>query len=540
MGITKNNTCRICDNKPVLVFSLDKQPPANAFITEDEIDREHFYPLDVYYCKKCSLVQLVDIVDPEELFINYAYMTSTSTTMVRHLDELANEINKEFDVQNVVVVDIGGNDGTLAHSFKKLGATAINVEPATNLAKLSSAKGIITINDFMNYNVAEHIVQEHGHAKVVTATNVFAHVNDLTQLVESIKHVLSSNGILVFEVPHLLNLIIHNEFDTIYHEHLSYFSVKPLQYLFDKFNMTLFRIKEVQVHGGSIRVFVSKSTREIESSVNEIIKKEEANALYAINTFMQFGNKIQKIKGDLKDLLNYIKNNKLRIVGYGAAAKGNVLLNYCKIGTDVLDYIVDNTPFKQGKLSPGMHIPIVHPNVFKNDTPDYVLILPWNWADEIISKEKEYKGMWIIPIPQPVVRMNYPKGVRIRPLTVHEDTRGLFVELYRTDWKEFIPEDIKQVNLSISKPNVCRAWHRHKRRQIDYIMVLKGKMKIMVMYRGKKYEITPDKYQLIRVPGHYWHGTKNVGDDDAMVLYFVTKLYDYNSPDEERMEYEEK
>ncbi|MFW9856166.1 MAG: class I SAM-dependent methyltransferase [Candidatus Thorarchaeota archaeon] len=334
-------------------------------------------------------------------------MTSTSRSMQLNLKELALEALKEFKLNgNNLVIDIGGNDGTLLSNFKKSGVKTLNIEPATNIALLSEKKGINTINKFVSVDTANEIVKKYGKAKIVTATNVFAHINNLNEFLESLDVMLQEDGIFIFEVPYLIDLLEKTAFDTIYHEHLSYFSVKPLCTLFDKFSMCLFRVKRMAIHSGSIRVFVSKTPREVEKSVTELLKLEEKHKLNSLDPYFGLKRKVEKTKLELISLLRDLKSQGKDIVGYGAAAKGNTLLNYCKIGAEYLDYIIDNTPFKQGLYSPGMHLPIKPPSAFLRHKPDYALILAWNWAKEIMNKEKEYKslgGKFILPLPKPTI-----------------------------------------------------------------------------------------------------------------------------------------
>ena len=403
----KNKGCRICDSTRLYAFlELGPQPPANSFLSKDQLlTEERFYPLTIYFCEDCGLVQLRDIISPEVLFKHYVYLTGMSQTMKEHFYSVAAEIVEDFNLgKNDLVIDIGSNDGSLLNGFKQLGTQTLGIEPATNVALIAEANGIETINDFFSFDVSNNIIEKKGHAKVIIGTNVFGHVNDLHEFLKVVDSLLAHDGIFIVEVPYLIDLLSNTEFDTIYHEHLSYFSVRPLVTLFKRFNMELFNVKRVKVHGGTIRCYIRKEATEINESVHSLLRLEEDLKLGLRKTYSEFGDKTKQIRIKLNDLLSELKNKGCRIVGYGASAKGNVLLNYCKIGTDILDYVLDNTPLKQGLFTPGTHIPVQPPSRLLQDTPDYVLVLAWNHLNEILMKEQEYRKFgrkFIVPIPEP-------------------------------------------------------------------------------------------------------------------------------------------
>jgi len=303
------------------------------------------------------------------------------------------------------VVDIGSNDGTLLQIFSRHGFATLGVEPATNLVKISESKGIRAINAFFNTDTAHKVYQRHGAADVITATNVFAHVDNLQDVLNGVNHLLSSEGIFIIEVPYLFHLINRLEFDTIYHEHLSYFSLESLLFLFEKYGMTVVDVKQVSTHGGSIRVFIKKGGKS-SKNVLSLLKFENDEKINDFATYIKFGNDVSKLRQELIDLLKNLKKSGYRITGYGATAKGNTLLNYCNIGIEYLDYISDTTPLKQGKYTPGMHVPIVSEEQFHKNPPNYAILLAWNYADEILQKETTYRkkgGKFILPIPRPTV-----------------------------------------------------------------------------------------------------------------------------------------
>lgn len=382
-------------------------PLANRFLREDQLSMpEPYYPLDVYYCNTCGLVQLGFTVPPEVLFKDYRYLTGTSEPMKAHFARLAEDLIQRFNVfPGGLVVDIGSNDGTLLKNFQKRNMVTLGVEPADNIAEWARSRGIETLNDFFSERVAHKLCAERGQAKVILATNVFAHVHDLEDFLRGINCLLADDGIFVIEVPYLVDLLNNLEFDTIYHEHLSYFAVHPLVTLFSRFSMGIVDIDRISVHGGSLRIYVRKSADSLSSSsVNELLKLETEAKLDSLDTYRKFAEGVALVREDLLSLLKALKAQGARIAGYGAAAKGNTLLNYCKIGTDILDYITDTTPFKQGRYTPGMHIPVFPENRFHQASPDYALLLAWNYADEILQKEEEYRqagGKFIVPIPKP-------------------------------------------------------------------------------------------------------------------------------------------
>jgi SAM-dependent methyltransferase len=341
------------------------------------------------------------------MFKEYVYVTGASRPMQTHFSGLAEDAIKDFKFdKESLVVDIGSNDGTLLQCFSRFGLRILGIEPASNIARLAVASGTPTINEFFNEDCATNICKKYGHADIITATNVFAHIDDLESLLHGINRLLSDGGVFIIEVPYLLNLLNNMEFDTIYHEHLSYFAIHPLVYLFKKFGMEIVNVKQIPVHGGSVRVFVQRSPKQQSKNVTKLLLMEQETKLDSLETYMKFAEDVALVKKKLVKLLKALKNKKSRITGYGATAKSNTLLNYCEIGTDILDYISDTTQFKQGRYTPGTHIPIVPEEKFHEDLPDFALLLAWNYAEEILQKESKYRekgGKFILPIPEPKV-----------------------------------------------------------------------------------------------------------------------------------------
>ena len=401
--------CRICNSTNLhLILDLGEQPPANSLINKSQLDIiEPKFPLRLFWCGECFLVQLLDIVNKEHLFKHYLYMTSASKPIVDHFKKYAVDIFNEFlnKQENPFVVEIGSNDGSLLKEFKKLGSSILGIEPASNLAKLANDSDITTLNDFFSLNNAKKIA-ESKNASIVVANNVIGHIENLHELMEGIKILIGAQGIFIFEVPYLLDLIKKLEFDTVYHEHLSYFSILPINNLIEHFDLEIFDIQKQNVHGGTIRIFVSKKNNfKIKDNVKKFIKLEYEFGINNIKTYENFSNDIKNLKNKLVELLQKLKNEKKSLFGYGASAKGNVLLNYCNIDYNILDYIIDTTPLKQGKFTPGTHIPVYSPDkILDKGEGSIALLLAWNYKSEILDKENQFRtngGKFLLPIPEP-------------------------------------------------------------------------------------------------------------------------------------------
>jgi SAM-dependent methyltransferase len=404
----KLERCRICKNEKLeKILDLGEMPLANAFLDKNQLSQKEIsYPLRVVWCKSCGLLQIDEIVPPEILFRNYIYVSGTSEALRKHFEGLATEVVTNFKLNSEsLVIDIGSNDGTLLKEFKKFGLKVTGVEPAVNIVKIAEENGIKTINDFFSEDVAKKIVRENGKAEAITATNVIAHTNDLDKLLKGVSHLLKDDGVFVIEVPYLVDLLEKVEFDTIYHEHLSYFAVRPLKIFFDEHDLQIIDIRIVKIHGGTIRVFVSKkkSRYNINKNVNQLILLEKEKKMHEVTVYKKFAERVEKLKEDLVSLLQKLKSENKKVIGYGAAAKGNTLLNYYHIGPELIEFIADLSPMKQNKFTPGTHIPVYRPERIYEIKSDYMLILAWNFADEIMkqqSKFKEMGGRFIIPVPE--------------------------------------------------------------------------------------------------------------------------------------------
>ena len=399
--------CRICKNKNLVkVLELGYNALANSFLKKEDFSSEKVYPLDIYFCKDCKLVQLGEIISPEIIFSNYLYVSGTSDTMKRHFMEFANDIIQKISkFRDPLVVDVGSNDGTLLKGFLNSPVRILGVDPS-NIAKLAQKNGIETFNDFFNKETAQKIVHDKGKAKAILGANVFAHTPNLDLFMEGVDILLDKDGIFVIEFPYLVNLLNGMEFDTMYHEHVFHFSITPLTVLFEKFGFQIFEIKETSVHGCSLRVFVRKSNEKLPENIQQFIDLEKKMKLDLVETYITFAKKVGKVRNELNRILTELKSDGKKIAGYGAAAKASTLLSYCGIKSDTLDYIADKNPLKQALYTPGTHIPVVPTKKILETKLDYLLILAWNMADEIIQQQKEFQkrgGKFIIPLPDPKI-----------------------------------------------------------------------------------------------------------------------------------------
>ncbi len=404
----KNEKCRYCGSKELKRFlSLGDQPPSNSFIRSDQIANEIAYPLDVYFCQNCYLVQLLDVVPAEIIFDDYVYLSSTSKALKNHYHELAELLTKEYTLESGdVVVDIGSNDGILLDGYKKPGIIRLGVEPS-KVADIAIAEGFDVFKDFFSLKIAEKILEKYGKAKVVTATNVFAHVDDLASFVKGLHFLLDVNGIFVIEAPYLIDLIDQTLFDTIYHEHLSYLSVTPMIRLFEKFGLEIFKVDRIPfgASGPAIRVFVQKKEgkRTLDKSVSTITTFEKKWGIANIETYLNYAKKIAKVKKELLAIIVKLQSTGVHIGGFGASAKGNTLLNYFELTQKDIAYIAENNTLKQGLITPMSHIPIISDETFLKKMPEYALLLTWNYLDFFLEKSEYIRkgGKFIVPLPKP-------------------------------------------------------------------------------------------------------------------------------------------
>lgn len=406
--MTRSTGCLNCSRKGLeLVLDLGSTPLANANLQPDKLnDPEPSFPLELMYCPGCGLVQLSEIVPPEVMFSDYLYMSGASTTMVEHFGRLASSHVQRFGLKDTdLVMEIASNDGTLLSAFKAKGVRTLGIEPAQNLVEVAEKKGVESVARFFGRKCATELRTECGPAALICANNVLAHVPDLGGVLEGCRIATEPEGVVSIEVPYLVHLLEGLEYDTIYHEHLCYFSVRALADAFGRAGLAIFDIERLSVHGGSLRILARAGSRHAEV-VDRMRQTERKKGLEDLATYRAFAAAVAKNRTDLRRILRELKHKGKRIAAYGAPAKGNTLLNYCGIGTDLVEYTVDRNPFKVGTFTPGMRLPVREVALLLEDRPEITLILPWNIASEIIEQQKDYVekgGQFLVPIPQPRV-----------------------------------------------------------------------------------------------------------------------------------------
>ena len=402
-------TCRFCASPLEHSFAdLGMSPLSNAYLREEQLHRmEPFYPLHAYVCAKCFLVQLEEFESPDKIFSDYAYFSSFSESWLKHCEEYSVRMIERLKLDSKSkVVEIASNDGYLLQYFKKRGVPVLGVEPAENVAKTAIQKGIPTEVMFFGTETARTLLAKGNGADLIVGNNVLAHVPDLNGFVAGMKVLLKPKGTITMEFPHLLSLMKENQFDTIYHEHFSYFSLITVEQVFAKHGLRVFDVDMLSTHGGSLRIHArhqEDESRPVQKSVNDLRETEARAKLNEISTYLTFADQVRATKRALLEFLIDAKNNGKTVVGYGAPAKGNTLLNYCGVRTDLIDYTVDKSPHKQGHFLPGIHIPIKSPDAIRETKPDYVLILPWNLKTEIMEQMsgiREWGGKFVVPIPK--------------------------------------------------------------------------------------------------------------------------------------------
>ncbi len=404
--------CRFCGAGLQRTFvDLGASPLANSYLEAEQVhDMERFYPLHAYLCDSCYLVQLVESQSPEKIFSEYAYFSSYSDTWLKHVSDYADKVTTLFHLgPSSQVIEIASNDGYLLRYFKEKDVRVLGIEPAANVARVAEAAGIPTLVKFFGTQAASELVAQGVRADLLIGNNVLAHVPDLNDFVRGMKLLLAEDGILTMEFPHLLKLMAHNQFDTIYHEHFSYFSFITAERVFSRHGMTLFDVEELATHGGSLRIYARHAENALHPVSARVSSLKEAERRYGMDSpaaYKGFSEKVKECKRGLLEFLINAKRHNKTVVGYGAPAKGNTLLNYCGIRTDFVDYTVDRNPVKQGKYLPGTRIPICHPDRIRETRPDYLLVLPWNLKDEIMEQTsyiREWGGKYLVPIPEVVV-----------------------------------------------------------------------------------------------------------------------------------------
>jgi hypothetical protein len=403
--------CRFCDEELIhSMIDLGMSPLSNAYLDTKSLQSEElFYPLQIFVCHKCLLVQLSKNVEaPEKIFSKYLYFSSFSKTWLTHTEQFANYAIKEFLLnEKKQVIEIASNDGYLLQHFKNKNIPILGIEPASNISKFAEKKGIKTINKFFGEKTANELIENGYEADLLIAINVLPHVPEIKDFLKGIKKILKHDGVCMIQFStYMLPFLCDTEFDSIYHEHFSYFSLLSIQKILTSFKLEIFNVEELSIHGGSLRIFVKHEENTIikmNKSVEKLLKKEIESGLTSISNYESFSERVKETKLKIWDFFISAKKDGKKIVGYGAPAKGNTMLNYCGIGKEILEYTVDISPHKQGMFLPGTHIPIKNPDMIKETKPDYVVILSWNFKDEIVEQMnyiREWGGKFVVLHPK--------------------------------------------------------------------------------------------------------------------------------------------
>jgi hypothetical protein len=406
------NTCRFCGQNLKHTFvDLGMSPLANSYLKpEDLLRKEVYYPLSVYVCEGCYLVQLPVYQTPEDIFNDYAYFSSYSDSWLKHAKSYTDFMVTRFGYgSESQVIEIASNDGYMLQYFQEKSIPVLGIEPARNVAQAAIKAGIPTLVEYFGTKTAQELAADGKQADLLIGNNVLAHVPELNNFVEGMKIILKKNGVITMEFPHLMRLIEENQFDTIYHEHFSYFSFTTVEQVFDRHGLILFDVEELSTHGGSLRIYArhhDDNSKPIGERVLKLKNKEQEAGVKRMDNYLSFGERVKETKRTILEFLIKAKREGKNIAGYGAPAKGNTLLNYCGIQTDFIDYTLDRSPYKQGQYLPGSHIPIFHPDKIQETRPDYLVILPWNLKEEIMeqmSHIREWGGRFVVFIPEPKV-----------------------------------------------------------------------------------------------------------------------------------------
>lgn len=399
--------CRICKNPTKKIISFGPMPIANGFLSTDQFKKEYFFELATAFCPHCKMFQLVEQPDPEMMFHeNYAFFSSTSKKMAEHFEKMALTFLEHYirDPKNAFVVELGSNDGIMLRHFAAKNIKHLGVEPSLNVAEVARQNKVNTISAFFSEETAQKIEKNYGKADIISAANVMCHIHDLHSVGRGVDILLKEGGVFVFEDPYLGSMIQKTAYDQIYDEHVYIFSVQSVSNAFKEYGLEVFHVEPQVTHGGSMRYYLGrKGVHPINPSVQKQLSLEKDLGLHQLETYETFADRCEASKKKLIGLLKTLKKEGKRVVGYAATSKSTTILNYCGIGSDIIDYICDTTPLKQGKFSPGMHIPIKSYEEFKKDLPDYAVLFAWNHAEEIFAKEVDFlerDGKWILFVPE--------------------------------------------------------------------------------------------------------------------------------------------
>lgn len=403
----KRQLCRIDGSPLTEIIDFGMQPLGNGFLEPRDFPNEYFFPMEIGFSEKSMMAQLLEQPEPEKMFHDhYAFYSSTSSFMTRHFKDFASQVMDSgyLEEKEPFVVELGCNDGIMLQNFAERNIRHLGIEPSLNVAQEANKKGVATCSEFFSEDLADAIVRDHGQADAFLAANVMCHIPDIASVVKGISRLLKPRGIVMFEDPYLGDVVSKTSYDQIYDEHVFLFSALSIRHLFEMHGMELVDVQPQKTHGGSMRyVLAHRGAREVKKPVDAILAKEKEQGLDQMETFRQFGKNVERSREQLVSLLTGLKREGKRVAGYAATSKSTTILNYCGIGPDLIEYICDTTPIKQGKFSPGMHIPVVPYERFEKQPPDYAFLFAWNHAEEIMAKESGYVaagGKWIVHVPE--------------------------------------------------------------------------------------------------------------------------------------------
>ena len=551
--------CKVCNAFSLNKFiSFGKMPAANAYVKKEDLNKpEYFYDMDVGFCENCHMMQLINLVPYDKYIVpdetgktHYAFLSSTSGVMKNHFAQIAQEIEKKFLEKDSKVLEIGCNDGIFLQNFKQ--HNVLGIEPSHNVAEIAMQKNIPVITEFFTEQLAERIKKEKGTFRTIFSANVALNIIEIHELIEGIKNLLDEKGVYITEDPYMLDILEKNSYDQIYDEHIWYFSLSSLSYLFEMHSMEIFDAQREEVHSGSMRVYAcKKNAYQKAEQLKKYMEEEKQKKIDTLLPYFAFAERVYENKRKLKSLLQNLKTQGKRIVGYAAASKGTIIQNFCDLSPETIEYISDSTPFKQGLFTPGKHIPIVSPEKFHNDNPEYAMIFAWNHAKEILNKEQDFikrGGKFIIHLPEPKIITNVEtqvdttqsseliEGVEVKKLKVFANDQGYLFETLRND-DPFYNKEFGQALMFEVYPGVIKGYHLHERHD-EYITCVKGNIKYVIAKQypdGKikinKFVIGERNLLLIKIPQGLWRGYMPLENKSAMVLDIMSQPYDPKDPD---------
>ncbi|MBT3404882.1 methyltransferase domain-containing protein [archaeon] len=574
---SEKSWCKVCNTNNLARFiSFGRMPVANAYVTKDKLtEPEYSYNMEVGFCEKCKMVQLINIVPYDKYIVpdetgktQYAYFSSTSNSMKDHFAEMAKDIEQRFLDDNSKILETGSNDGIMLQAFNN--HEVLGVEPSANVAEVAMSKGVPTIVDFFTETLANKIKIDKGTFRAILSTNVTLNIIDIHSYLRGVCSLLDDRGIFVTEDPYLGNILETLAYDQIYDEHVWYFSLSSLSNLYEMHGLEIFDAEKQEVHGGSMRVFAcKKGTYEKTERLNKYLFEEKEKGIDTLEPYLEFANKVEKNKNKLQELISSLKTQGKRIVGYGAASKGTIVQNYCNLNSDLIEYISDSTEFKQGKHMPGSNIPIVTPEVFHKDhAVDYAVLFAWNHSKEIMKKEQDFinrGGRFIVHLPEPQIlepdqlteeaeilesvkkvfaeeippRIVQGEFLEIKKLNTFANDQGYLFETLRAD-DSIYEGKFGQVLISSIYPGIIKGFHLHKK-QIDYTACVKGNLKYVALkpmpdgsFEMQTIILGERNPLLIKCPPGIWHGYMPLTGKEAMVLHIADRPFYTLDPDTER------